>query len=129
VEVVTRMNWKNPTCVHVENPLRALYKKYLLFTIHFKVRIIKLFWLVNFGNIIRSERKFKYMWHVLSTIHYFLPFFYDTNIHGSRLNPINCLKLVFVSHKNPSVYWDSFIAIIYLYNFECVLLSLYIKKS
>jgi hypothetical protein len=45
------MNWKNPTCVHVENPLRALYKKYLLFTIHFKVPIIKLFWLVNFGNI------------------------------------------------------------------------------
>jgi hypothetical protein len=45
-----RMNWKNPTCVHVENPLRTLYKKYLLFTIHFKVRIIKLFWLVNFGN-------------------------------------------------------------------------------
>ena len=43
-------------CVHVKNLLRALYKNYLLFTIHFKVRIIELFWLVNFGNIIQSER-------------------------------------------------------------------------
>jgi hypothetical protein len=49
-------------CVHVENLLRALYKNYLLFTIHFKVRIIELFWLVNFGNIIQSESSL----HILS---------------------------------------------------------------
>ena len=55
-------------CVHVENPLRALYKKYLLFTIHFKVRIIELFWLVNFGNIIQSERSL----HILSEMIWFI---------------------------------------------------------
>ena len=48
--------------MHVENPLRALYKNYLLFTIHFKVCIIELFWLVNFANIIQSERSL----HILS---------------------------------------------------------------
>jgi phosphoglycerate-specific signal transduction histidine kinase len=53
---------KNPTYVHVKNPLRALYKSYLLFTIHFKVCIIELFWLVNFGNIFQSERSL----HILS---------------------------------------------------------------
>jgi hypothetical protein len=60
--------WKNPTCVHVENPLRVLYKNYLLFTIHFKVHIIELFWLVNFGNIIQSERydhKVIFSWRTL----------------------------------------------------------------
>jgi hypothetical protein len=54
--------------VHVENPLQALYKNYLLFTIHFKVRIIELFWLVNFGNIIQSERSL----HILSEMIWFI---------------------------------------------------------
>jgi hypothetical protein len=51
-----------------KNPLRALYKNYLLFTIHFKVRIIELFWLVNFGNIIQSERSL----HILSEMIWFI---------------------------------------------------------
>ena len=55
-------NWKNPTYVHVKNPLRALYKNYLLFTILFKVRIIELFWLVNFGNIIQSAFLAYFKW-------------------------------------------------------------------
>jgi hypothetical protein len=54
--------------VHVENPLRALYKNYLLFTIHFKVHIIELFWLVIFGNIIQSERSL----HILSEMIWFI---------------------------------------------------------
>jgi hypothetical protein len=54
--------------VHVKNPLRALYKNYLLFTIHFNVRIIELFWLVNFVNIIQSERSL----HILSEMIWFL---------------------------------------------------------
>jgi hypothetical protein len=61
-------NWKNPTCMHVKNPLRALYKNYLLFTIHFKVGIIELFWLVNFGNIIQSEHSL----HILSEMIWFI---------------------------------------------------------
>ena len=60
-------NWKNPICFHVENPLRALYKNYPLFTIHFKVRIIE-FWLVNFGNIIQSEHSL----HILSEMIWFI---------------------------------------------------------
>jgi hypothetical protein len=55
-------------CVHVKNPLRALYKNYLLFTIHFKVHIIELLWLVNFGNIIQSERSL----HILSEMIWFI---------------------------------------------------------
>ena len=54
--------------MHVEKPLRALYKNYLLFTIHVKVRIIELFWLVNFGNIIQSERSL----HILSEMIWFI---------------------------------------------------------
>ena len=41
--------------MHAKNPLQTLYKNYFLFIIHFKVRIIEFFWLVNFGNIIQSE--------------------------------------------------------------------------
>jgi hypothetical protein len=48
--------------VHVKNPLRTPYKNHFLFIIHFKVRIIGLFWLVNFGNIIQSEHSL----HILS---------------------------------------------------------------
>ena len=48
--------------------MRALYKNYLLFTIHVKVRIIELFWLVNFGNIIQSERSL----HILSEMIWFI---------------------------------------------------------
>ena len=48
--------------MHVKNPLQTLYKNYFLFIIHFKVRIIELFWLVNFGNIIQSEHSL----HILS---------------------------------------------------------------
>ena len=55
-------------CMYVKNPLRALYKNYLLFTIHFKVRIIELFWLVNFDNIIQSERSL----HILSEMIWFI---------------------------------------------------------
>ena len=47
---------------------RALYKNYLFFTIHFKVRIIELFWLVNFGNIIQSEHSL----HILSEMIWFI---------------------------------------------------------
>jgi hypothetical protein len=54
--------------VYVKNLLRALYKNYLLFTIHFKVRIIELFWLVDFGNIIQSERSL----HILSEMIWFI---------------------------------------------------------
>jgi hypothetical protein len=39
-----------------------------LFTIHFKVRIIELFWLVNFCNIIQSERSL----HILSEMIWFI---------------------------------------------------------
>ena len=39
-----------------------------MFTIHFKVRIIELFWLVNFGNIIQSERSL----HILSKMIWFI---------------------------------------------------------
>ena len=48
--------------MHIKNPLQTLYKNYFLFIIHFKVRIIELFWLVNFGNIIQSEHSL----HILS---------------------------------------------------------------
>jgi hypothetical protein len=48
--------------MHVANPLQTLYKNYFLFIIHFKVRIIELFWLVNFGKIIQSEHSL----HILS---------------------------------------------------------------
>jgi hypothetical protein len=48
--------------MHVKNPLQTLYKNSFLFIIHFKVRIIELFWLVNFGNIIQSEHSL----HILS---------------------------------------------------------------
>jgi hypothetical protein len=61
-------NWKNPTCMHVKNPLRTLYKNYFLFIIHFKVRIIELFWLVNFVNIIQSEHSL----HILSEMIWFI---------------------------------------------------------
>ena len=54
--------------MHVKNPLRALYKNYVLFTIHFKVRIIELFWLVNFGNTIQSEHSL----HILSEMIWFI---------------------------------------------------------
>jgi hypothetical protein len=54
--------------VHVKNLLRALYKNYLLFTIHFKVCIIELFWLVNFGTIIQSQRSL----YILSEMIWFI---------------------------------------------------------
>ena len=54
--------------MHVKNPLRTLYKNYILFIIHFKVRIIELFWLVNFGNIIQSEHSL----HILSEMIWFI---------------------------------------------------------
>ena len=50
--------------MHVKNLLRALYKNYHLFTIHFK----ELFWLVNFGNIIQSEHSL----HILSEMIWFI---------------------------------------------------------
>ena len=54
--------------MHVKNPLRALYRNYLFFIIHFKVRIIELFWLVNFCNIIQSERSL----YILSEMIWFI---------------------------------------------------------
>ena len=73
-------------CMYVKNPLRALYKNYLLFTIHFKVRIIELFWLVNFDNIIQSERSL----HILSEMIWFIdrpillaPYFFNCPIRST----------------------------------------------
>jgi hypothetical protein len=45
-----------------------MYKNYFLFIIHFKVRIIELFWLVNFGNIIQSEHSL----HILNEMIWFI---------------------------------------------------------
>jgi hypothetical protein len=60
-------------CLHIHhyyqnNYMHVYDKNYFLFTIHFKVRIIELLWLVNFGNIIQLER----FLHILSEMIWFI---------------------------------------------------------
>jgi hypothetical protein len=85
--------------------------KITLFTIHFKVCIIELFWLVNFGNIIQSECSL----HILSEMIWFIdrpillaPYFFYSPIrrtvtvktrniykkqHGARRLKYKCVEI------------------------------------
>ena len=99
-------------CVHVKNLLWALYKNYLLFTIHFKVCIIELFWLVNFGNIIRAFLAY-FKWddmiyrspNSIGSLFFNCPILRTATVKTRNIfkKPAWCTTLMFY----PSAYWPT----------------------